>query len=470
VRRAALPTNPGPPRWAFWLIFALGLAIRLALLNGTRETALQIEDERHYHQLAASVVRGDGYGFDAGRPTSIRPPLYPALLAGLYAVGGEGNFQLARAVQIILSALNVAVLYRLGSRVFDRRVGALAALAFWLYPSFMAYDSLLLTEVLFTLLLTVFALGHVTLIESGRGMVAFFTGAALGIAALARSVLWPFPLILCPIAYFSLKTSRVARWLAVALLFLGYAAVVGPWAARNTRVQGVFSVVDTMGGINLMMGNYQHTPLARPWDAVSLSSDKEKSWSHELRNEHPDCATWSEGRREKWAVRKAFAYMLANPGETLVRSVVKFCDFWGLEREIIAGFQKGLYVPPLWFEAVASATITASYVALMLLASLGFFFARPADLRIHVFFAVVILFICGLHTLAFGHSRYHLPLVPILILYAASAVARRSWRDLGRNLPTAAFLVTAAVLAGIWVRELLVRDFDKIQAFFSALL
>jgi hypothetical protein len=466
--RAAFASVPGPTR-ALWLALLLGLGIRLLILGGTAETPLQIEDERHYHQLAASMAAGRGYTSEHGLPTSMRPPLYPAFLAGVYAIGGEGSFQAVRALQIVLSLLNVLLLYRLGSLAFDRRAAALGAALFWLYPTLIGFDSFLLTEVLFTLLLTAASLGYVRLLREGSRGVALATGAAFGLAALTRSILWPFPLVLCPLAFFSLGAPSAVKWRAVTLLFLGFAVVVGPWSARNTRVHGVFTAVDTMGGLNLMMGNYEHTPVQRPWDAVSLEG--EKSWAHQLRMEHPDCSTWSEGRKEKWATKRALEYMAAHPGVTLVRSVVKLCDFWGLEREIIAGFQKGLYAPPRWFAAGAAAAITVSYVAMMLLASLGFWLARPPDRRVHAYFAVLIIFIAGLHALAFGHSRYHLPLVPILILYASSAVIGRSWRDVGKRIaPTAAFLLTAGALLAIWAREVLVRDFDRIQKLLQALI
>src|SRR5262245_31849778 len=146
---------------------ASGLAIRLALWAGTRGTGLQIDDETDYHRLAVNVLHGHGYCFEPGTPTSIRPPLYPAFLVGLYFLGGEANFPLVRAVQIVLAAVNVFFLYRLGCLAFDRRAGLLGAAVFWLYPSWIAFDFLLLTEVLFTLLLTLFALAYLKLLRDG---------------------------------------------------------------------------------------------------------------------------------------------------------------------------------------------------------------------------------------------------------------------------------------------------------------
>ena len=45
------------------------------------------------------------------------------------------------------------------------------------------------------------------------------------------------------------------------------------------------------------------------------------------------------------------------------------------------------------------------------------------DWRVHVLLLLPIVAIMGAHMLAFGHSRYHLPLVPILILYAVALAA-----------------------------------------------
>jgi hypothetical protein len=145
-------------------------------------------------------------------------------------------------------------------------------------------------------------------------------------------------LILCPLLAVLIR-APLGRRVALPLLVLaGYAAVVAPWAVRNTRLQGVVTIVDTMGGMNLRMGNYEYTPDDRMWDAVALNG--EKSWVHGLSRDFAG-QTVTEGQKEKWAQRKALEYMRANPGITLRRALIKFADFWGLEREFAAGVQNG---------------------------------------------------------------------------------------------------------------------------------
>jgi hypothetical protein len=291
----------------------------------------------------------------------------------------------------------------------------------------------------------------------------------LGLAALTRSILWPFPVVLCPLAFFSIRGSRWKRFRIALYLLLGYAVVVAPWAVRNTRLQGVFTVIDTMGGLNLRMGNYEHTPLNRAWDAITLTG--EKSWAYELPQEHPNGFTWTEGRKEKWAQQKALMYMLENPSTTITRAIVKFFSFWGLERTIIAGWQQGLYQPPRWFSILGMLLITGAYVLTMLLASLGFFLAPPLNGRAHILLVLVVVFISGIHTVVFGHERYHLPLIPLLLLYAAAAVSERSWRWLGQGVRTAAApaIVCIALLVS-WGREVFVVDAHRIKHLFHVLL
>jgi 4-amino-4-deoxy-L-arabinose transferase-like glycosyltransferase len=450
------------------LILGVGLLIRLALLYMTSDTGLMIVDEQHYHTLARNLLHSYGFAWEPGELTSIRPPLYPFFITLIWMVSGTESLQLVRAVQILLNLINVFLIYCLGHLLWGRRIALVAAAGFCFYPSFIAFDFLLLTEVLFTLLLTLMALGYVILTKTERSSVAWATGCALGLAALTRSVLWPFPVVLCPLIFFSVQGTPWTRLRIASCFVLGYVLIITPWAVRNTMLQGVFTVVDTMGGLNLHMGNYVHTPLNRAWDAISLTG--EQSWAYDLRREYPDASTWSEGRKEKWAQKKALLYMLENPLLTIKRAIVKFCNFWGLERTVIAGWQQGLYHPPQWFSALGTLLITGAYILMMLLASFGLFLAPPKNGRAHIFLVLLVAFISGVHTVVFGHERYHLPLIPLLLPYAAAAAIQRSWRQLheGIRTATAPVLVCAGLLAS-WGREVFIIDAHRIKALLQLL-
>jgi 4-amino-4-deoxy-L-arabinose transferase-like glycosyltransferase len=449
-------------RRVLWIAIALGLILRAAVLLNTRGLGAEIGDERDYVRLASNILHSQTFAVVPGRPTSLRPPLYPALVASIWWLTGDGNLQAVRFAQIFLALLATVLVYDLGRRAFNPAVGRYAAAVFWLYPSLIFFNFTILTEGLFTILLLAVVLLAVRLVQAPRALPAVACGVALGLAALTRSVLWPLPVVLCPLVAVLLRASTKQRILLPTLLFAGYAVVVTPWAIRNTRLQGVLEIVDTMGGLNLRMGNYEYTPNDRMWDAVGLTGDK--SWVHGL--DVPGVPT--EGQKDKWAQRKAIEYIKANPGTTFRRSFIKFADFWGLEREFAAGVSQGLFAPPFWLATIASAVIVLVYAGVTLLGASGLWMVPPADRRIHILMLLPIFAIMGAHTIVFGHSRYHIPLVPILGIYACACVY--GWRDIDwrrHRLAATGAAITIGILATIWIRQIVLTDLRRIEGFFS---
>ena len=425
---------------------------------------MKIVDEQQYAELGQNVAAGHGLAWGPGRLTSIRPPLYPGVLAAVWAIS-PGNLQAVRVLQILLALATAAMVYILGSRLYGFTAAAWAAAVTWLYPSLIFFNFLILTETLFTFLLVGFVLLAVVTVQSPRAWTALLCGLALGLAALTRSILWPLPLILCPLLAVLIRAPLARRITLPSLVFAGYALVIAPWAIRNTQLQEVVTIVDTMGGINLRMGNYEYTPDDRMWDAVAL--DGEKSWVYGLTTDLPG-QTITEGQKEKWAQRKAIAYMRAHPGVTVRRAFIKFADFWGLEREFPAGVQNGLYAPPAWLSVTASLAIVLAYMALVTAGASGIWLAAPADWRLHVVLLLPIAVIMGAHTIVFGHSRYHLPLMPLFAVYAAAFVAvhGRAFRFSDRPMLVGA-AATVMVLFSVWIRQIVVSDLARITALLS---
>jgi 4-amino-4-deoxy-L-arabinose transferase-like glycosyltransferase len=446
----------------WWALFA-GLVLRALVLTQTGSLGTGIVDEQHYRNLATSIYERQEFAATPGAPTSIRPPLFPALVAGIWTLTSPQNLQAIRVMQILLSLATAGLVYWLGRRVYDHRTGCYAAAICWLYPSLIFFNFLILTETLFTFLLIAFVLLTVRLLQSPTAGVAAGAGVALGLAALTRSVLWPVPLILCPLLLWLLRVPLSRRALCSALVLAGYLVAIVPWAIRNTRLQETTTVVDTMAGINLRMGNYEYTPEDRMWDAVSIGG--EKSWVTGFSVEPGVKPT--EGRKEKWAQAKAIEYIQQHPAQFVRRAFIKFADFWGLEREYIAGVQFGLFAPPRWFAIVAAVGIVAAYAVIVSVGAAGVWLAPPADWRVHAALLFPVVLTMGAHTVVFGHSRYHLPLMPILGLYAARlfVVRRPVLREYGRPALAGAAL-SVAVLAAIWVRQVVIVDAARLEALF----
>jgi 4-amino-4-deoxy-L-arabinose transferase-like glycosyltransferase len=387
--------------------------------------------------------------------------LYPAAVAAVWRVTGESSFQTVRALQVLIGLLTAWLVYLLGRRVYGEDAGRYAAATVWLYPSLVFFNFTILTEGLFTLLLVLFVLLSVRLIQAPTAATAIACGAVLGLAALTRSVLWPLPLVLCPLLLLLLRRPVLQRLALSALVLVGFVAIVTPWAVRNTRLQGVTTIVDAMGGPNLWMGNYENTPEDRMWDAVNLGGNEDMARA--LRAEFPS-QRLTEGQKDKWAQRNGIRYMLANPATTLRRATIKFADFWGLEREFAAGLLLGYYAPPSWFGAPASLAIAGAYAVVALLFAAGVWLAAP-EWRTHVLLLLPVVAIMGVHTIVFGHSRYHVPLIPIMSLYGVALLMRARTLDLrGRKTAAVGALLSVALLAVIWARQVFVVEGERIKS------
>jgi hypothetical protein len=126
--------------------------------------------------------------------------------------------------------------------------------------------------------------------------------------------------------------------------------------------------------------------------------------------------------------------------------------------------QNGFYAPPAWFQVIGSLAIVLSYVVIVIAGAVGIWLAAPDDWRLHIVLLLPIVVTMGAHTIVFGHSRYHLPLIPILAVYAAALVARAPAYRFSHRPVLIGAAVTVAVLLSVWIRQIAVSDFARIAA------
>ena len=450
------------------VILLVGLLLRLSLLLVLDGSTLQIVDETHYDALAVHLLETGIYGSEAEAFVSIRPPLYPWLVSEIYRVFGLQNYTAVRVVQIFLSLLTVLFVYGLARECgfLSPRASLAAAGIFCFYPSLVVQNFFILTETFFTFWLVLVLWSAVRFLRTGSIYAACFCGTFIALGALTRSILWlsPFPLAL--FILFWPNESPAFTWkrrLAAALALLVFAGVgMAPWMIRNTRIQKTFVAIDCMSGRNLMMGNYEYTPLYRAWDAISMEPPKD--WYTVMKRDWAKthdglCDALTQGQKDRLAGEYAKNYMKSHPAQTLGRTGMKALCFWQLERSIPAGIQRGFWgldrlgeTPrKVVFLAVTCAVILP-FALIFQLAVLGVFsleFTRKTLPTIALLLAVLLYF-WALHSLAFAHERYHLPLIPIVVLFAASLFqnAPAAWLRL-RKTPLR--WVPAVLLSGAYL-------------------
>jgi len=298
--------------------------------------------------------------------------------------------------------------------------------------------------------------------------VIILAGIFWGLASLTRSVLYPFtPLV----AYFLfLIWPRKKEGLLASLLFLVTVILtLSPWIIRNYRVFGHFVAVDTMGGLNLYMGNYEYTPLHRAWAAVD--NPPEIAW---YRGHEKELAKLNEAEKQRWAIKQALRFIKEHPGLTTLRSLIKLANFWQLERTIIAGIQKN-YFPGLknkFFIVFLALCILGSYIFVAISGFTGLFSClicktEKNNEASHIFLLLVLFYFTTIHALVFGHSRYHLPLVPILCLYTSYFLLSFPLKGISQNKKCffRILLLVILVFFSFWFYDVWIGSREKIEIF-----
>lgn len=452
-----------PARRQVWrsllILLLVGALVRAALLVPWGNSNPRIIDARIHHDRASVLATTGRYADGAGNLTSLRPPLFPAMAAAVYRVLGTDSLWGVYALNAVISLVTTVMTFWLGKAVYDQRTGLLAATFHCFYPSLLGFNNLLLSEVLFTFFVAAGALLSVRQVQEGRVVDGLLLGLCLGLGALTRSVLWLFaPLLALLLLLFGrAPMSRRAAGFAVTLLALS--ATIAPWAYRNTRLHDTFVTIDVMGGRNVMMGNYEYTPLERSWATINTVRG-DRSWHRVLASHTPDYAELTQGQIDKAAMGYGVRFFFTHPWLSAQRSVVKFFDFWQLERTLVAGAKQGVFGPvpkSLWIGLAL--LVCGSYALAMFLAIFASVVVPPQSWRVHGLLLFWIAFPCLIHSVVFAHSRYHLPLMPIILVFSAAALI--NWRQMrararGCRLIGAGLLCALLVIGWLW--ELLAVD------------
>ena len=470
-------------KYILLIILLTGLTIRIPFLFLTWNAPLKIVDEQHYNGMAQYFAQSGNFGVE-GYLSSIRPPMYVWTVAGFYKVLGTDNaavVQLAvRIFQILISLLTVWLIYRIGLKAFKSETTALiGAGLFCFYPSMVMQNFMILTETEFTFFLVLTLYFAVNLFqdenegtdESGENRplsfkTALFNAACcglfLGLGALTRSILWlAIPCVFLYILLF-LKARWTIRVSSAVVALIVSAAVIAPWVVRNTKLQQTLTAIDCMSGRNLMMGNYEYTPLYRSWDAIH--QEGEKNWYSVLRTKYENVDPMTQGQKDKLAGKYAKEFMASHPGLTLQRFGMKALCFWQLERSTAALFAhgdvQGMNSDDSRQTSILVAGVIMLYFALVFITSVfGAFFAPPKQWRVHLLFLCVVGLFWGVHSLVFAHSRYHLPLTPLLCLYSAAYVTyviENGFDFTRRQIPALiAGVLIVGTFVGFWTLETL---------------
>jgi arylsulfatase A-like enzyme/4-amino-4-deoxy-L-arabinose transferase-like glycosyltransferase len=397
-------------------------------------------DELWYYQTALQIAGGNGVTRLDGTPTAVWPPVYPALLAVVFAASGRSVLA-AQLLNAFLGAATTLFCYAIGRRLFGARAGLLAAALFAACPDDVFYSNLLLSEPAFGAALSGLALLFVRLQQRRPepGSAAWLLlGSGIGLAALTRGIGLAWPAVPVAVVLATTRSPRAALARAAPLL-LGLALVLAPWTARNALRLGYPIVVASSLGRTLA---HAHSPYetGRPSPAA-------RAYRHRITRslEHLPAPELEVALMQAFT-RRSLGYMVAHPGHELRLLPARARHFFGSGHEGLAiGLPGGAHASPAWVGPVVGLA-DAYFFALLLLALAG----MPRALRAADRSALVVPLTLGclvfLHLVVFpAYPRYHAPLLPFLAVAAGSLAQPRA--GAGRAARVAAPALVLGALA-----------------------
>ncbi|MDD9370850.1 MAG: glycosyltransferase family 39 protein, partial [Acidimicrobiales bacterium] len=383
---------------------------------------VELRDPVLYLILSDHIAAGDGYryGFETDQGvTAYYPPGYPLALGAVLAVvrllpGDASAFDVAVWFNVVLSVATIGLVFVLGRRLADVRVGLVAAAIWALWPNLVLHSAVVLTETLFLFLLVLMLVVLLGNPESARlpGRARLITvGVLFGVTLLVR----PVSAVIAPVflVLWWGAGAKAALW-RLALVGVATVAVLVPWSIRSTLAMDEPVAMSLNFGDNLCLG---HNPGASGGfgDLGAYCYTAEELSRPE-----------SETRRQSENIERAVDYIVDNPGEILRRTPSKLRitlqnDHDGLQvaedfgeapllsdggRDLVKAVANGFYY------LVAVAAIAGGVVLLR----------RPDPARRGLFLVVAgaAQLIAPLAT--FGDARFKMPIYPTLAICAAVAL------------------------------------------------
>lgn len=404
-------------RFKRWLIVILSAAllVRIGFLILFPQT-LSLKTSG-YDAYAVHLLEGRGFTrFEDRTADTDLPPLYPFLLAAIFASLGRGALQVG-VVQIAFDGLTILLLHRIGRRVGGEAVGLLSAAFYGFYP-YLIYQNLTVndTSIFILLLVAGIELGY-RVEESRSARQAAAMGLVLALAALTKPMVGVVWLLLG--VWWLIRLGRRDGVRLGLISGVTLAAVIAPWVIRNSLVDGEIVFISTNGGSNLHQGNNACVVdyLKVGWDA---------QWVDCLAQPPPGL---NEAELDRWHRQQALDYLWENPDQWTELLATKFWVLWSpalRPTSVPPGAVSGddpvlIYSTPAFQWA---RTIHVFYFApLLALGVLGIALAwrarRPIGPLLGVLAAVTVVY------LVFHPStRYRSPADPFLFVFSAFAVVR----------------------------------------------
>ena len=383
------------------LLVALILRVEYVLVADRIDPFLMADplhgDAGSYDRIARTLLTTGEYGELAGRPAAFWPPLYPLFLAALYSIFGY-HLLAARLVHALLGTGAVVAVYAAARLILGRPVARLAGLGMALYPYLVYFGNWLISEALFMLLLALalWAMAGQQRRGNWRGLAGL--GLLMGLSILAKpAALFMLPLVAFWVLLAPPDAPLTARLGRAAVVLLVTALVVSPWTVRNYRVFGAFVPVSTNGGYTFYGAN----------NAQAFGGHREGF--------PPALPGLSDPAAADEYYRRGLEWIVDHPVDFARLALRKLARLFSPLS--VASWETDYPLPP-----AIGYVVRGLYGAFLITALCGALLALRRWRDVFLFY-VPMLSVLASAVVFYGDTRYTLPMVPSLLIFASFAVS-----------------------------------------------
>lgn len=389
-----------------WVILACSFFLGLIWI--LRVDTQPISDFKYYHELAQSIAAGGPWG---DTYTTVG---YSVFLALFYKFFGASLY-VAKGLNMVLSVINnllvLQILKRSPIRKWERRV---IFTLFALFPSTIFYNSIVGTEILFTLIL----LGLTLIFLSRLRYKYLLMGVLVGLNTLIKPFFIAYFLVILLAEMISQHRVRPAL-LHGLIVFLISSLVLAPWLYRNDRLIGEFTWVSNNGGIVLYLNNNSQNK-----NAVWMpAEDVENSLVNTLEYKQANAT-----EQNKMLSRAAKAWILSHPREFAILGFKRLQHTFGGSLDDIgySFYGSGLGTKSQdqlhrWGRFMSTPVYLLG-IASVLGYSLRYLWRlrREKISSLESYLIILLYMFAGIYFITEGQSRYAFPTLFIFIYFAIS--------------------------------------------------
>jgi len=274
-----------------------------------------VSDAQDYVNIAKGIVnRGTmSYGYNPG-PSSFVMPGFPLFLAAVFKIAGQdpGSMQIVRFLFAMVSLSWIVLIFLLvRDATENRRLALLAAMVVCLYPPFTWCSERILTEVPYTMAVTLSLWLLVRAWKYPSWKNSLFAGLSIGLSLLVRPIMLYFIPLFFLLDFFKSRRLDKSFLIRSGVLLGAVVLCLAPWIIRNAIQFKAFIPLSTSGGNPMMIGtyyNYNRTD-SFPSGKTEIETDRlqkefaKKRFLEEMKKDPVKYSLWYLGKiRSLWVM------------------------------------------------------------------------------------------------------------------------------------------------------------------------